>query len=128
MRDLSDAHITPSVNMLTLVKNDRVICIAGVNRQREGAGEVWLIPGILVQHNKLDFYKAVKKVVAFCHEKLGFHRLEMAVNTSTDFADKWARNLGFEFEGIARFYDCAGNDCKIYASIKEVEGVWPQAR
>jgi len=126
-RDLSDAHIKPGVNMLTLFKDGEVICISGVNRQREGAGEVWLIPGVLVDCNKLDFYKAVKKVVSFCHDKLGFHRLEMAVNTSTDFADKWAENLGFKFEGIARFYDCAGNDCKIYASIKEVEGVWPQA-
>lgn len=125
-RDLSDAHIRPSVNMLTLLRGEEVVCIAGVNKQREGAGEVWLIPGVLVDRYKLEFYKAVKKVVAFCHLKLGFHRLEMAVNISTPYADKWAKNLGFEFEGIARFYDSIGNDCKIYSSVLEVEGVWQQ--
>lgn len=108
----------PKRDVVSLIKEGEVICFAGVNHLRVGVGEVWLIGGKAIEKYKFEFFKTVLGLIKFVEEQMNLHRIEMAVDCSWQDGAKWARNLGFRFEGIARAYDFQRRDHAIYTRIR----------
>ena len=106
-----------SKDIVTMKNGGGVVCIAGVNHLRTGVAEVWLIPSDDIDHCKLAFYKAVRKLVDFVIKEMGIHRVELAIDCAWEGGAKWALSLGFKFESIARAYDFNRRDHAIYTRI-----------
>ena len=116
--DLISVHRDPKNTVLSIVDGNETIAFLGILFQRLGAGEVFLIPSDKTKNYIIDFFKVVKGTMEkVCFDILGYHRLEMAVKITEPWADKWARLLGFQFEGIARAYDSSLIDHKVYSRI-----------
>ena len=108
----------PKKDIVSLIHNNEVICIAGINHLRIGVGEVWLISSDLINKCKFEFYKTVRGLVKFVMEKMGIHRCELAIDLRWKEGHKWATSLGFKFESIARAYDFNFNNHAIYTRIE----------
>tara|TARA_R100001530_G_scaffold135677_1_gene113509 strand:+ start:543 stop:974 length:432 start_codon:yes stop_codon:yes gene_type:complete len=103
---------------LSLMREKKLICVAGINYLRPGAGEVWLVPGIAVDKYKFEFYKTVRWLLdeyLIDHKKL--HRLEMAIEDKWEKGIRWAKSLGFEREGFMKQWSPDKKDHILYARI-----------
>ena len=107
-----------SRDILSLLGKEGLICIAGMNYLRKGVGELWLIPGTLVEKNKLEFYKTVKSLIyGYVFKELGMHRLEMAIKADWEKGLKWAKSLGFSKEGYMREWNDKREDHILFAKV-----------
>lgn len=108
----------PTRECLSLMNGHRLVCIAGVNYLRTGVGEVWLIPGIDVDKNKLEFYKTIKWLIEeYLMDTKQLHRLEMAIEDKWERGLRWAKSLGFEREGLMKKWSPDKKDHILYARL-----------
>ncbi len=115
---MNENIINPSREVVSLIGNDGLICIAGMNCLREGVAELWLIPGIKVVENKLEFYKSVKALIyGYVFKELGLHRLEMAIRADWKKGLKWAKSLGFHQEGYMKHWNKEREDHILFARV-----------
>lgn len=108
----------PTRHMLSLKRDNKMVSIVGVNTRCAGVGELWTIRGKLVENFKFEFFKAIKHLVDdYATNYLQFHRLEMCVYKDDNKLNKWARTLGFEFEGVMKKYGYDKKDYNLYAKV-----------
>ena len=101
-------HYITSVNCdtVTFIRDDRVIAICGVSYLRRGVGEVWLIPGVLVDKYKLEFFKITYRLIHnFLIPQMRLHRTIIAIKEGWEQGYKWAKALGFKYESMMEAYD-----------------------
>ena len=119
-RDMRLNLADPSRDLVSILRNEEVIAIVGLNNLRPGVGEVWLICSVLVEQCHIEFFKAVKNLVdIFVMEMMGLHRVHLAVDCRLPHNIKWAERLGFTLEGTMRKYDVEGNDHYLFAKVRE---------
>jgi len=119
-QSMQDCLDSPERTVLTLKKKDEIICIAGINFLRLGVGEVWIIPSILVDVYKCEFYKTIYRLINnYVITQLGLHRVTMAIEVGWSKGVKWAETLGFSREGIMKAYDHNRVDHYLYAKVVE---------
>lgn len=107
------------IDIITLVRGKAVVAFAGLVHQRNGVAEGAIIPGVLVDSYKKEFFIAIHGLVTqFVPKVFGIHRLEIAISNDWEAGDKWARKLGFKFEGIARAWSQDKKDHSIYARVE----------
>lgn len=106
------------IDSYAMVKDDsEVICLVGLAHVRLGVAEAWVIQGILIDKYPRGFFKSIKQLIDIGFRHMGLHRMEIAVDVDWKSGDKWAKTLGFEFEGICRAYDISMKDHKIFSKI-----------
>jgi len=106
-------------DMFTLVVKGKPIAFVGVIRFRKGVGELWLMPGHEVDNHKWGFFKTIKCLIYEVLFNQGYHRLEIAILKGWTQGEKWARALGFEYQGVVKAYDHRYRDHSIFYRIKE---------
>lgn len=128
MYPFEDLRATMAVNlfnperiMISLLAEGSLVSILGMNNKAPGVGDIWNIRGKLVLEHKLDFYRAVKTIINdYIFGFLGYHRLEITVEAEDAPLNKWAKSLGFKFEGRLGSYlliDDAYTDHNLYAKV-----------
>ena len=110
--------MNPTKDMVSVFHNEKMLCVAGINHLRTGVVEAWLISSNEINNCKFTFYKTMKRLIDFCFETMGIHRLEIAVDCNWMEGDKWARSLGLKYESITRSYDFNHRDHAIYVRIE----------
>jgi len=106
--------------ILSLMSWDNKACVAvvGVTEHRLGVGEVWLLPSVLVDKTKLNFFKAVKLIVDELALKiLKFRRLDLAVMEGDLQGYKWAEKLGFKQQALIEAYDEYYNNAMMFYKV-----------
>jgi RimJ/RimL family protein N-acetyltransferase len=95
----------PDRTMLSLIRDNKLVAILGVNSIRSGVGELWLIPGKLVDKYRFEFFKSVHNLIyGYVFPRLGYHRLEFGIDADWPKGLKWAAKLGFIAEGLVEQY------------------------
>lgn len=95
---------------------DKTVAIFGIRILWAGVGECWMMGSPEVGTYKLPLIKQLRKLVDTFSGPL--HRIQMFVNDTPMF-HKWAKLLGFTFEGILRQHSIEGEDHAIYAKVWE---------
>ena len=99
--------------------NGAVAAVAGYAEPWPGRACIWI--AILD-----DFPQSVNGAVALALTRLGrklisgmpHRRIEATVLAGFDAGERWARMLGFEYEGTLRCYDPLGRDHQLFAIVR----------
>jgi len=84
-----------------------------------GVHELWMMGDIpTFKKNPLKLTKLSRKSINSLENNLIWHRLQIVVRCDNVSAVKWARTIGFQFEGLVRKYTPDGCDCIFYSRIK----------
>lgn len=99
-----------------LLKGDVAAC-GGVVPLWEGRGQLWSIYSEAIKTNFLPIFRGMQKFL----DSAPFARIEMAVPCEFELGHRRAKMLGFELEcPRARHYLANGEDCSLYARIRQV--------
>jgi RimJ/RimL family protein N-acetyltransferase len=95
---------------VTLFNNDDILAVGGVHTLWEGVGECWIM--LSKSGRKKPFTVAKYTFVLFDNmiSQENIIRLQASIASTDDKALKFAKWLGFEFEGIMRKYGPDGDD------------------
>ena len=92
----------------------RVVACAGVLDRGEGRGLAWaLLAGDLEPGGFIGLHRAVAKALP----TLPYRRIEAHVAADFPPGRRWARLLGFGFEGVMRGYQADGGDALLFARV-----------
>jgi len=84
----------------------------------EGTAEVILIPSKKFKDYKLGVFKILHSAMdGWVQKEFQLHRLQMSISTAWGGGIKWARLLGFKFEGIMRGYGTDKQDHALFAKV-----------
>ncbi len=108
------AALEQAGNAFTAIKDGRVLGCAGVERVWPDRGIAWSLLGAISPSEML----AVHRRVAGFLDDQALRRIEMTVDAAHAPGHRWARMLGFQFEGTLRAFTPDGRDCALYARIK----------
>lgn len=102
----------------TAYYDKRIVMCGGFIETRQGVASCWaIIDKDIYGSSMLWAHRVtVEKIDNALEDR--FHRLEMTVNTDFPQGSKWAKMLGFEFEGLLKKYDPWGNDHIMYARTR----------
>lgn len=117
--DLEAAMNDYRYELVTLWKHpeNKVLAIAGLFLLRRGVGEVFTIPGVMVDHYPYGYFKSIKRMAEAYLERFEFHRLQMTIAEGWDQGRKWAKKLGFKEEGFMEKYGPNGESEHLFARV-----------
>lgn len=95
-----------------MIENTPIVC-AGIAPQWHGRSMAWAVLGEGSGPHMIAITRAVKSFLDSRPEE----RLEMQVKADFKPAHRWAKMLGFEWEGTMRKY-CNGEDFDLYSRIR----------
>lgn len=98
-----------------IVKDEMVLAIVGGNIQWSGVAHCWAIISDSVQLCPKSFHKCIRNLIETSFKGVDLHRLEATVRSDFDMGQKWLISLGFEFEGVLRYYGADRSDYKLFA-------------
>lgn len=100
---------------------DDALLVAGVVPIHDGCARAWAMVAEGVSARQ---YVELSGVVIRFLDKIQrdplFRRVETVCQSSRPEFGRWARHLGFQFEGVMRCYDKMGRDFDLYARITDV--------
>lgn len=116
--DLHRFLMHPNNRIVTVKKDNKIICIASCQWLRHTVGEVAILIDKSMRQNKLFFVKAIHWLMEeYLVGSLGYERLQMGIKCDEEDKVKWAESLGFEREGIMKGYDAHNVDHYLYARL-----------
>lgn len=101
----------------TGLDGDTVLATGGVHRMWEGVGEAWLIVGKEGYEKPKTVARYTDYLFKHIQEEHGLSRIQASVAALDAVANRYARWLGFEKEGIMRKYGLDGSDYIRYARV-----------
>lgn len=107
-----DGHFISAINSYGIT-----VAIAGLKEIRPGVAELGVFRSKHYKTHRIGFSRLLKFLVDDYLPELGYHRLEIYVDSEWEQADKWASFLGFTYEGICFAYDKNLKDYKQYSKI-----------
>lgn len=104
----------------TVLCKGEVLAIAGIAMLWGKVGEAWLLSSTSIEKYGSAAAKAVIKKMAEVEAELGNNltRLQASAPVSHPSAHRWLEWLGLEYESTAKKYSVTGEDCVIYAKVK----------
>jgi hypothetical protein len=115
-KDLVHALESRQSTILTLASDTSVIAILGINLQRPGLGELWMLVGADLDRYFVSFQKSVDELLSKTKE-MNIHRLQMSVDCTFETGIRWAKHMGFKEEGVMEAYDSQGRDHFLFAKV-----------
>lgn len=124
MTDIAD-HAVLAVNdsdqSATLLDTDGIIlAIVGVKVHRPGCGSAWALLSPEIDHHPVEMTRAIRRLSRKCMEENNLRRLDILVNSESIKNIRWALILGFEQEGILRYFGDKGENLLIMARYRNV--------
>jgi RimJ/RimL family protein N-acetyltransferase len=99
----------------TIVGSGKILGCAGVLPLSEHKAEAWAFIDI---HSREHFIQVHRVVRQFLKE-VPFKRVQGVVDLDFDAGHRWIKLLGFRREGTLRAYGINGQDCVMYARVRE---------
>ena len=97
-------------------KTGDVVGCAGFMTLWENRAKVWAV----LSRKAGRHFPAIHKAVMREMEAYPARRIEAEVTSAFPEGHRWVKMLGFSHEGTMRAYTPGGNDCDLYAIIKEI--------
>lgn len=98
----------PSVQAGSVMKDGKIIYIAGYYEKLPGNFECVVIPSIHLPDYKFAVIRNIRMWLGVIQKKHDARRLQ-TYGEPTEQSAKWLRLLGFEYEGLLRQYDSDGD-------------------
>jgi hypothetical protein len=98
----------------TVRRDGKIICCAGVVNLWTGRASAWALLSWDAGKSMRPLHREVLKFLDRCE----IRRVEAYVYPAFEPGHRWARMLGFEFEGLMRAFGQDGNDMAMYARIR----------
>ena len=96
-----------------------VIAVMGATPLHRNSIEVWaLVDKKAVKQSKY-YSHATKFLIEHNFDMLNMVRMQVIIKADQKWADRWAKFLGFEREGVLRRYGEEAEDHVIYAKVRE---------
>jgi RimJ/RimL family protein N-acetyltransferase len=95
----------------------KVMAIAGFQLITGGVGQIWITPRSGYLSWYMTLAKTARELVDIIFEGKEIHRLQMTIEPEFERGDRWARFLGFSYEGLMKSY-IKGVDVKLYGRVK----------
>ena len=116
--DLSDPELL-ELTFRTFLVADRPEALFGVLLLWRGCARgVGLLTPVALEH-PLVLTLGLRREIERAMEAFQLRRLEVTVEEQHEAAQRWAAALGFQPEGLMRYYGPAGNHHWLYARIRE---------
>lgn len=123
----SDPNISGRLSVLasegfayTLLEDGRIIACGGICPIMPGVATAWIIPSEWVPQYSKTFVKVVKAQIDKMMEDMNLHRVETTC-VDDELHSKWMEHIGFECEGVKKWYDSNKNNYKIFAKLRGVQ-------
>jgi len=100
---------------MAFTKDSKTIFICGLSFISEGVWEAWLIPCKDIKKYAKETVRSVRDFTDWLFNVHSAHRIQIAVE---DFNCKWAKAIGFQFEGIVKKYH-KGVDHYMFTKVRE---------
>lgn len=101
----------------TGMEDDTVLATGGVHRMWDGVGEAWLLVGKEGYEKPRTVARYTDLIFQHIQEEYDLFRIQASVSALDIVANRYARWLGFEKEGIMRKYGPDGSDYIRYARV-----------
>lgn len=95
------------------IDGDKVYACGGIIERWYGVAEAWMVIAGDMRGMFIPLHRGVSRFLDSC----GYHRIEMSVAVGFDEGCRWAKMLGFNYEGKAVAYTPDGYDCYKYARV-----------
>ena len=102
----------------TVLIDNEVMACGGVYIHWQGVGEAWVLTSPLVEKHMVSFHKAVKTKLQEIARDHNLHRIQCVVNQIYRRSQKWVERLGFEREGLLKYYGPDRTSYYMYARTK----------
>lgn len=109
-REFHNEHL----DMWTILSGDRVVCIWGILNQGPGRSEAWSVMG----EHAGPCMRALLALTTQTLDARPEHRIQVDVEAGYEAGARFARLLGFTYEGTQRSYYAPGHDADIYVRLK----------
>lgn len=117
-RDFCEVSKKHGCDFRTLVYEDRVLAICGIIPISTWSGEVVAMFGIDAKFLALPIVRTLNAMMDRHQLFLKIHRLQMTTIVGWDILPRWARLLGFEYEGKLKAYGPNREDHLVYGRIR----------
>ncbi len=113
---LADIRVLVEQGNTTTIVNefDEPMFIGGYVDVAPGRATVWTLVGVLAAPRMIAISKMVKRYL----DTLPHRRLEATVLYDFDAGRRWARMMGFQCEGLMRYYTPTGEHHYLYARVR----------
>lgn len=99
----------------TVMDDNSVVACGGLAEQWSTRAIAWSL--ISENISGLKFARLHKMVFRFL-EVQDYPRIEMTVDHDFENGHRWAKLLGFKWEGLMKKYNPTGSDCDLYARVR----------
>lgn len=102
---------------LAFAKEGQIHGIAGSYRNWAGSAQAWAVFGARVDEYPIALSKVCHSLINYAVAEQALQRLSLTVRSSYTTGDRFARSLGFTFEGRMRKFLPDGDDANIYSRL-----------
>lgn len=102
---------------VTVMHGEKPVAIFGAFLFVPGVLHLWGLISDDVKEKPLAFHGLVRDLLHYYEKKNGARRLQMDVKADFIEGQKWARALGFQYEGTMKRYGANGEDFHLYARV-----------
>jgi hypothetical protein len=114
---LWEANKNGSIDMISVMEDDTMLCIAGCTEVRKGTGEVWLLVDRRMTQFRKAFVKAIRRLIEeYLKTQCGLSRIQMCTDVNYPERSRFAEFLGFVQEGTMKMF-FNNTDHHLYARL-----------
>lgn len=98
-------------------EDGRIVGCAGVIVQRQGIADGWAVTSALITDYGIWSTRIVKSMLQEIMCSLNLRRVQISVDPQNVAAQRWAKALGFQYEGTMRGFGVNGEPYDLYAKV-----------
>ena len=98
--------------------NGHLGMLFGYVMQHAGVAHVWAITTPNLDIHPIAYTRVVRRALDNGMKVAGIHRVEINVRNSFEAGHRWAKALGFAFEGIMKQYGSDKDDYALYGRVR----------
>lgn len=111
---MKDAY---NYSLVTIWHKGKILAIAGVQIIRRKVAEVFSLPSIYAKKFPKEYLNVMRQIVDSSYRIFDLHRLQLTIVDSDIMGLKWAKSLGFTYEGLLVKYGENGENHFLFAKV-----------
>ena len=102
---------------MTVMDGEQPVAIFGSFTFVPGVYHLWGLISEDVRQKPVAFHRVSKELLGYYEKRTNARRIQMDVKASYIEGQKWAKALGFEYEGTMKRFGVNGEDFHLYGRI-----------
>lgn len=103
-------------------ESDAPMACLGGGQIFSGVFHAFALVGTDALEHPIYYAKATKEIIDSTFEKFSLNRMQIAIRADQGWGHRWAKYLGFQFEGTLRNYGEENKDHHMFAKVKNANG------